>query len=265
MGYSAADESFTHQFPRPFDEVHDPHGSWSDRCYFFVHSPDGSLLVTNGYGNNPNQGAANGYGKVAHADGRHWDLLAGRRVTGANRNELSAGPMRWTCLEPLKRWRVELDPNESGISWDMEYQPRAPMWELLPMHVEVAGKTILDMYHIKESGHWSGWVEIDGERISVDGFHGGRDRTFGVRLADEIDFWIWLDAGFDDHAVEAWLIEAHDGTVQYVDGGVTRADGTVSKRFVEIEHDLEFDGDTKRPSRATLRFRRRRRDPRPDR
>ena len=41
MGYSAADESFTHQLPRPFDEVHHPDGSWSDRCYFFAHSPDG--------------------------------------------------------------------------------------------------------------------------------------------------------------------------------------------------------------------------------
>jgi hypothetical protein len=58
MGYSAADERFTHQWPRPFDEVHHPDGSWSDRCYFFVHSPDGELLVTNGYGNNPNQLAA---------------------------------------------------------------------------------------------------------------------------------------------------------------------------------------------------------------
>ena len=114
MGYSAADESFTHQWPRPFDEVHHPHGSWSDRCYFFAHSPDGSLLVTNGYGNNPNQRSALGYGKVALADGRHWDLTAGRRVTGADRDDLCAGPMRWTCVEPLKHWLLELGPERLG-------------------------------------------------------------------------------------------------------------------------------------------------------
>jgi hypothetical protein len=254
MGYSAADERFTHQLPRPFDQVHHPDGSWSDRCYFFVHSPDGSLLVTSGYGNNPNQGTSNAYGKVALADGRHWDFSAGRRITASDQDELSAGPMRWTCIEPLRRWRVELGPNDSGIEWDMEYQPRAPMWELLPMHVEVDGRILVDMYHMKEAGGWTGWVQIDGERISVDGYHGGRDRTFGVRVADELDYWLWLDIGFDDRSFQAWVIESHDGSVQYVDGGITHVDGTLSKRFVKIEHEIEFDGDRKRPARAELVF-----------
>ncbi len=254
MGYSAADERFSHQFSRPFDQVHSPDGSWSDRCYFFLHSPDGSLLVTNGYGNNPNQRSAAGYGKVALADGRHWDLTVGRRITGADRDDLRAGPMRWTCVEPLKRWRLDVEPNASGIEWELYYTPRAPMWELLPMHVVVDDRVIVDMFHIKESGTWTGWVQIDGERISVDGFHGGRDRTFGVRVADEINFWLWLDAGFEDRAIEAWIIETGDGVVQYVDGGITNVDGTMSKRFVSIEHDVEFDGDTKRAARASLVF-----------
>ena len=97
-------------------------------------------------------------------------------------------------------------------------------------------------------------MQIDGERISVDGLHGGRDRTFGVRVADEIDFWLWLDIGFEDRAIQAWVIESPDGTVQYVDGGITHNDGTLSKRFVKIEHDVEFDGDRKRPARAVLVF-----------
>ena len=116
------------------------------------------------------------------------------------------------------------------------------------------------MYHMKETGRWTGWVQIDGERIPVDGFHGGRDRTFGVRVADEINFWLWLDAGFEDRAIEAWVIESHDGTVQYVDGGITHVDGTLSKRFVKIEHDVEFDGDRKRPAHVVLSSRRGRRD-----
>jgi hypothetical protein len=254
VGYSAEDERFTHQLPRPFDEVHNADGSWSDRCYFFAHSPDGEFLVTNGYGNNPNQRAAMGYGKVAFADGRHWDLLVGRPITGADRNELYAGPMRWTCVEPLKRWRLEVGPNPSGIEWDLEYTPRAPMWELLPMHVEVDGRVIVDMYHMKETGLVSGRVQVAGERIELDGFPAGRDRTFGVRVADEINFWLWLDAGFDDRAIEAWVIEAGDGAVQYVDGGIAHTDGRLSKRFVSIEHTVTFDGDRKRPSGASLVF-----------
>lgn len=255
MGYSAADESFTHQLPLTFDQVHHPDPSWSDRCYFFAASPDGAMLLASGYGNNPNTGTGMGYVKVSLADGRHWDLMAGRPVTVDDRGEVGAGPLRWTCVEPLKKWRLDVEPNASGIAWELYYEPTAPMWELLPMKVAGAdGEVIVDMYHMKEPGRWTGWVEIDGERISVDGFHGGRDRTFGVRVADKIDFWLWLDAGFDDRAIEAWVIESTDGTVQYVDGGITRNDGTLSKRFVKIEHDIEFDADRRRPATATLLF-----------
>lgn len=254
MRYSAADESFTHQMGRPFDQVHSSDGSWSDRCYFYAHSPDGDVLVTNGLGNNPNQGAAVGYGKVAFADGRHWDLLVGRKITGADRGLVYAGPMRWRCVEPLKRWKLEVAANDSGVAWEMVYEPRAPMWELLPMYLEKDGRTIIDMFHMKESGRWTGWVEVDGQRISIDGWHGGRDRTFGVRVADEINFWIWLDAGFEDRAIQAWLMEDRDGNVQYVDGGVTYTNGALSNRIVKMDHEVEFDGDRKRPLQVVLDF-----------
>lgn len=255
MGYSAADESFTHQLPTTFDHVHDPDPTWSDRCYFFAAAPDGRMLLASGYGNNPNTGTGLGYVKVTLADGRHWDLMAGRPVEGGDRGQVGAGPMRWTCVEPLKKWRLDVEPNASGIEWELYYEPTAPMWELLPMRVRSPGGDLLaDMYHMKEPGRWTGWVKIDGEKISVDGFHGGRDRTFGLRVSDKIDFWLWLDAGFDDRAIEAWVIESSDGTVNYVDGGVVYNDGRLSKRFVAIEHDIEFDRGTKRPARAVLVF-----------
>ena len=122
------------------------------------------------------------------------------------------------------------------------------------MHIEVDGRTLVDMYHIKESGTWTGWVKLEGERINVDGYHGGRDRTFGVRVADELDFWLWLDIGFEDRSLQAWAIESHDGSVQYVDGGITYVDGTVSDRFIRIDHEIRFDADHKRPVGANLVF-----------
>ena len=73
-------------------------------------------------------------------------------------------------------------------------------------------------------------------------------------MSDKIDFWLWLDAGFEDQAIEAWVIESSDGTVHYVDGGITRTDGTLSKRFVKIDHDVTFDAGRKRPAGAVLVF-----------
>jgi hypothetical protein len=253
MTYGPWDEYFVHQLPRTLDFVSDTEPSWSDRCYFNLHSPDGTMLLVTGYGNNPNSQTAHGYFKLALADGRHWDLDSVRRCS-IDRGDLYAGPMRWTCVEPLKSWKLELGPNGSGLECELLYESRAPLWELLPMTIRKKGRTIADMQHIKQPGTYTGWLSVEGERISVDGFDGGRDRTFGTRVADQIDFWLWFEAGLEDRAIEAWVIESADGTVQYVDGGITFENGLQSKRFIKFEHDVTFDADRKRPMRADVVF-----------
>ena len=45
------------------------------------------------------------------------------------------------------------------------------------------------------------------------GFHGRRDRAFGVRASDTFDFRLWPD-GFEDRAIKAWIVESADGTVR---------------------------------------------------
>lgn len=253
MPYGPWDEYFVHQMPRTLDHVSDADPDWSDRCYFYVHAPDGSWLVVNGYGNNPNTQRGSAYAKIVFADGRHIDVDAGRRVID-DRGDLYAGPMRWTCVEPLKRWTAELGPNDSGFEYELHYESRAPMWELRPIEIRKRGRTIVDMTHMKQSARYTGWVQVDGERFSVDGCLGGRDRTFGVRMSTEVDFWLWMAGNFDDRSIEAYVFEAHDGSGWYVDGGFTFVDGSLSKRFVRCDHDIEFDGDRKRPRRGTVVF-----------
>jgi len=128
------------------------------------------------------------------------------------------------------------------------------MWELLPITIRKSGRLIVDMFHIKQPARYTGWVRIDGEEISLDGFVGGRDRTFGIRASEEVDFWLWFEAVFEDRAIEAWVWESSDGTVQYVDGGFTFDDGRLSKRFVAFQHNVIFEGDRKRPLRADIVF-----------
>lgn len=253
MPYGPWDEYFVHQLPTTMDVVHDSEPSWSDRCYFNLHAPDESVLIVTGYGNNPNQQRAHGYAKVTLADGRHWDLDAHRHCS-TDRGDLYAGPMRWTCIEPLQRWKLEIGPNDSGIEWELEYQSKAPLWELLPINIRERGRVVADFQHIKQPARYTGWVSVDGERFDVDGWTGGRDRTIGVRVSESIDFWIWFEAVFEDRAIEAWIFERADGTAQYVDGGFTHDDGTLSKRFVKFEHDVRFDGDMRRPTSAAIRF-----------
>jgi hypothetical protein len=253
MAYQDWDDYLIHQIPSTLDHVRDSDPHWTDRFYFNCHARDGSALLTCGYGVFPNQQQGSGYAKLALADGRHWDVAASRAAQG-DRWNAGAGPLQFTVLEPRKRWRLQLGPNPSGLEYDVEYVARAPIWELKPIFGRKRGQVIVDQQHIQQSANYRGWVKFDGETMSVDGFYGSRDRTWGIRNHTQIDMWIWFAAQFDDRAISAWVWERQDGSVMYVDGGFCHADGSVSKRFVKMLHDVSFDRDFKRELAACLTF-----------
>jgi len=253
MTYQPMDDYLIHQAPVPLSEVASDNPHWTDRFYFNIHPKDGSSLLTCGGGIFPNRQEANIYGKFSLADGRYWSLDANETKT--ERSLITkVGPFTFETLEPMKRWRLLLEPNESGLSWDIEYKARAPLWHLKPIYIEKAGQIIVQQQHIQQSAYYEGEVKFGNETMSVNGFYGGRDRTWGIRHHAEVDMWIWIAMQFDDRAIAGWLWEAKDGTVHYADGGFCGEDGSVSKRFVRIDPQIEFDGMTKKPKSATILF-----------
>ncbi len=253
MAYGDWDDYLIHQAPTTLDHVQDSDPHWTDRFYFNCHSSDGRALLTCGYGVFPNQQQAHGYAKLALADGRHWDVAALRNCAG-DRFKTAVGAMEWRVLEPRRRWRMSLGPNPSGLEWDIEYVARAPLWEFTPIFGRKRGRVIVHQQHIQQSGRYKGWVRFDGESMSVDGFYGSRDRTWGIRNHPAIDMWIWYSAQFDDRAIASWVWERKDGTVMYVDGGFCHEDGSLSRRFVRMSHDIEFDLGLKRALRGEIVF-----------
>lgn len=253
MAYSDWDEYLIHQLPSTLDHVHDNDPHWTDRFYFNCHARDGSALLTCGYGVFPNQQWGAGYAKLALADGRHWDVSVERPAL-LDRAQPGAGPLQFTVIEPRKHWRLQLESNSSGLEFDIDYHARAPLWEFKSIFGRKQAKVIVNQQHIQQSGNYRGWMKCDGEKFSVDNFYGGRDRTWGIRNHQKIDMWIWFAAQFDDRAIAAWIWERQDGTVMFIDGGFCREDGTLSKRFVKMEHQVRFDRDLKRPLAADIVF-----------
>jgi hypothetical protein len=107
---------------------------------------------------------------------------------------------------------------------------------------------------MQQSAYYNGVIRADGEEFSGDGFYGSRDRTWGVRNHEKIDMWLWFAAQFSDRAIAAWVWERKDGSIVYVDGGVCGVDGSISKRFVSMEHDVQFDGSMRRQKGAEVVF-----------
>jgi hypothetical protein len=71
-------------------------------------------------------------------------------------------------------------------------------------------RTFMDYTRLTQNGRYSGWIELDGERRSIDGFVGTRDRSWGVRPVGARDsqdvvpqqlpqfYWLWSPSSFED-------------------------------------------------------------------
>lgn len=143
------------------------------------------------------------------AGGRQINLHASRWLD-MERMALAVGPIRIIVEEPLQRLRVLVDAPDQGIAADIVFTGRSFPIEEPRFTRRIGPRTFLDYTRLTQNGHYTGWVEIDGERIDIDGFVGTRDRSWGVRPVGARDaqapaptappqfFWLWSPCVFDD-------------------------------------------------------------------
>ncbi|MDP1966037.1 MAG: hypothetical protein Q8K93_28005, partial [Reyranella sp.] len=120
------------------------------------------------------------------------------------------GPVKIEILEPLQKLKVTVDSPEHGLKGEFVFEGRAfPIEE--PRFVRRQGtRTFMDYTRLTQNGRYAGWIELDGERRSVDGHVGTRDRSWGVRPVGARDsqetvppvppqfFWLWSPSSFED-------------------------------------------------------------------
>jgi hypothetical protein len=129
------------------------------------------------------------------------------RILNMERFDLEVGPIRIEVVEPLKTLKVILAPTD-GLACELTFEGRAfPIEE--PRFIRRNGpRTFMDYTRLTQNGRYTGWLEVDGKRESVDGFVGTRDRSWGIRPVGARDqqelappqpgqfFWIWSPTNF---------------------------------------------------------------------
>lgn len=125
------------------------------------------------------------------------------------RLDMQVGPIRIEVVEPLQKLKIVVDDAERGIKAEMLFEGRAfPIEE--PRFIRRSGpRAFMDYTRLTQNGRYSGWVERDGKRYSVDGFVGTRDRSWGIRSVGSRDsqevvppqppqfFWLWSPCNFE--------------------------------------------------------------------
>lgn len=198
--------------------------NYYDRYFFNGYGMEGDAFFAVAFGVYPHLNIADAAFCLV-LDGVQTSLHASRWL-GMERMDLRVGPIGIEVLEPLQRLKVTVDAPDKGLKAEVTFEGRAfPIEE--PRFIRRNGpRTMMDYTRLTQNGRYTGWVERDGKRVSVDGFVGTRDRSWGIRPVGARDmqegappqagqfFWIWSPCNFptgsfffhtnDDGAGEPW-------------------------------------------------------------
>lgn len=266
MAITPGDDFLIHQTPYTVDRVFTSDRNFYDRYFFNGYRNDGGVYFALAMGAYPNMGVFDAAFSVVR-NGKQRCIRASRAI-GGDRLNTKAGPISVEVLEPLKRLRIRVEPNEWGIEADAVFEARAmPMEE--PHFLRLADNVpVMDYTRMTQQGMWSGTLSIDGDTYDLghDTWWGTRDHSWGIRNIGGRDprgappaqmpqfYWNWAPANFDDLAVLYTVSELSDGTRWHESGVIQHPYPDGKSVQTAVEHDITFAKGTRWMQHANITF-----------
>lgn len=255
-----------------------------ERYWFNGYADDGEVFFAIGAALYPHLGIQD-CGLSIVVDGRQHAFHASARANDEP-TDLRVGPFTIDIVEPMRRCRVTIDSddasNDTGWSCNLLFEGRTANIEE-PRHTIGRGsRPLMATTRFMQLGTWTGWISFDGHRIEVDPdrFRGTKDRSWGRRplaggdqraapplpeqLADRGLFFLWAPINFDDIGAHYQLFEDQRGRPLFSVGALLPTyagpddlpgvEDPAAVPMKHLEHDLDFDDDTRMIKRARLAF-----------
>jgi hypothetical protein len=181
----AADEFFNHQIVETHASVLQSDYSWTEKVCAMACARDGSLSVNFGFGKYVNRNVVDGYGGASRGV-EQWTVRASRALD-ADPDRVDVGPLRYEVLEPLKRVRAVLEPNDvQPLAYDLLLEGSVPcvVEEREDRRTLTGYRRSADQIRYHQTGVVaSGWVELEGGRVEVtpETWIMTRDHSWGLR------------------------------------------------------------------------------------
>ena len=181
-----ADEGLNHQIVDTFATLSQSELAWTEKIWASIARIDGTLQLDFGLGKYQNRGIIDGFGGVSRGR-EQWTVRASRELRTAPEDAV-IGPVRMEVVEPLKRMRFVLEPNDvQPISFDVELSGVTPPYfeERNIVRDRRTGRIDVDVIRYHQGGWAEGTVTVDGHEhhITPDEWFGFRDHSWGVRQA----------------------------------------------------------------------------------
>jgi len=178
-----ADETLNHQITDTFATVAQTDRAWTEKVWAMAAASDGSVQLAFGLGKYANRNVLDGCAGVSRGT-EQWTVRASRGLA-SDPETLSVGPIRYEVLEPFRRVRFALEPNDvSPIAFEWVLDGVVPPFlEEREQHRSRDGARLdADIVRYHQSGTASGWVEVNGRRTKLDSsWVSTRDHSWGVR------------------------------------------------------------------------------------
>jgi hypothetical protein len=172
------DDTPWHQVPTTFDHVGTSDVRFFDRLWFAASDRRGGGALQFTIGVYQNMNVVDGGFVVVH-DGRQHNVRVSRQLRPTY--DTSCGPLRIDVLEPLRRIRLSVAPNEGTVHGELEWRGTFAPQEERHHFNRSWGRILEDYARYDQIGELSGWLVVDGERIELDDWWGCRDHSWGVR------------------------------------------------------------------------------------
>ena len=227
---SRFDDYPIHQTPEPLAHRASSDPNAYDRYWFNGVDRGGRFYFGAALGLYPHQQVMDAHFSILR-DGEQQALHASR-LAPREPAETSVGPLRLEVVEPMRRLRLTIARNETGVEADLTFVSRTPALEEARARMKFGATTrnLVDMTRFTQFGRWQGFVRAGGTTTELDPATtlATRDRSWGVRPvgtaapgrpADPPQVaWLWAPIHFED---EAFLL----GYFQRPDGARWNADG----------------------------------------
>jgi hypothetical protein len=259
-----ADDYLTHQTPYTFDTVFTSDRNFYDRYFFNGYTRDGSVYFAAAMGMYPNLGIADAAFSIV-LEGKQRTVRASR-LLGPNRLDASVGPISVAVVEPLRRLRLQVSPNDWGIAADLAFEARSLPSEEPHFYRQAGPVPVMDYTRMTQHGAWSGSLALDGRAFDLSGvtWWGSRDHSWGIRNVGGRDprgappaappqfFWNWAPLNFERYGILYTVSESADGSRWNEWGALLTPYPDASCTAAGVDHELVFRKGTRHIESATI-------------
>jgi hypothetical protein len=275
------DDLIGHQLPTTFDHVGTSDPAWMERLWYSGHIvPAGDVIFDLGLGYHPNRNVMDAFAGVTIGS-KQYNLRLSRRLRPEPLHT-KVGPLEITVLEGLRRHRLQLAENDSGLSFDIEFIASTNPHEEAPHFRRRHGRVAEEMMRAQQLGRYSGWLKVDGQHFDIrpQTWWGQRDHSWGIRAEMRTDetrppltyypplFYTWTNVQFPDRGLVWYFNERAPGDFIYVTGeevfalgqkaqrgrmvtgvthAITWADDPLGQTMAHGEFELQFADGSRRP------------------